>query len=71
MWWVVLVAGASGVLVGLVQLASYFRGGLGDRSLARSGPAERLVRSAMYVTGGLFIGFIALANLIAVRLSAP
>ncbi|MFN2323584.1 MAG: hypothetical protein ABR510_11580 [Trueperaceae bacterium] len=60
-----LIAGASGVLVGLVQLATYFGGGLSDRSLARSGSAEKLVRAAMFVTGGLFLSFFSLANLIA------
>ena len=71
MWWWMLVAGATAVLVGLVQLGRYFRGGLGDRSLARSGPAEKLVRSAMLVTGGLFLGFFGLANLIASRMAGP
>lgn len=71
MWWLMLAAGVGGVLVGIVQLATYFRGGLGDRSLARSGPAEKLVRAAMLVTGGLFIGFFATANLVAQRMVAP
>jgi hypothetical protein len=67
MGWVMLVAGTTGVAVGLVQLARYFRGGLGDRGLARSGPAEKLVRAAMLVTGGLFIAFFGIANLVALR----
>lgn len=71
MWWMMLVAGGSGVLVGLVQLATYFRGGLSDRSLARSGPAEKLVRAAMLVTGGLFLSFFSLANLIALGVAGP
>lgn len=69
MWWTMLGFGVLGVVVGIVQLAHYFRGGLGDRSLAASGPAEKLVRAAMYVTGGLFLGFFALANLIAARMA--
>ena len=71
MWWLMLAAGVAGVVLGLVQLATYFRGGLSDRSLAKSGPAEQLVRAAMLVTGGLFIGFFATANLIAQRMTAP
>lgn len=65
-----LVAGAVAVVFGLVQLARYFRGGLSDRSLAKSGPAEQLVRAALAVTGGLFIAFFALANLVAQRVAA-
>lgn len=71
MWWMMLVAGVVAVVVGLVQLATYFRGGLSDRSLANSGPAEKLVRAAMFVTGGLFLGFFGMANLIALRAAAP
>ena len=71
MWWLMLVAGMLGVVVGLGQLATYFRGGLSDRSLASSGPAEKLVRAAMFVTGGLFLGFFGMANLIAQRAAAP
>lgn len=71
MGWMLLVVGALGVVVGIVQLAHYFRGGLSDRSLARSGPAEKLVRAAMFVTGGLFLGFFGLANLIAARMAGP
>ena len=71
MWWLMLAAGVAGVLVGLVQLASYFRGGLSDRGLANSGPAEKLVRAAMLVTGGLFLAFFGTANLIAQRVAAP
>ena len=71
MWWLMLAAGAAGVVVGLVQLSTYFRGGLSDRSLAKSGPAEKLVQAAMLVTGGLFLAFFATANLIAQRVAAP
>jgi hypothetical protein len=67
MWWSMLVAGTVAVVVGIVQLAQYFQGGLGDRSLAKSGPAEKLVRAAMLVTGGLFVAFFGLANLVAQR----
>jgi hypothetical protein len=69
--WALLVVGLTGVVVGLVQLASYFRGGLGDRALAASGPAEKLVRAAMFVTGGLFLGFFGIANLVARSLAGP
>ncbi len=68
MWWIVLVAGALSVGIGVVQLTRYFSGGLGDRALRQSGPAETLVRAAMLVTGGLFFGFIGMANLIAQRM---
>ncbi len=71
MWWILLAAGVLGVLVGLVQLAAYFRGGLSDRSLAQSGPAEKLVRAAMFVTGGLFLSFFSTANLIAQSVAGP
>lgn len=67
MWWIVLVAGALSVVVGVVQLSKFFSGGLSDRALSQSGPAEQLVRAAMFVTGGLFFGFIGMANLIAQR----
>ena len=69
MWWMMLVAGAIGVVVGLVQVLIYFRGGLGDRALAGSGPAEKLVRAAMFVTGGLFLAFFGIANLVAERMA--
>lgn len=71
MWRMMLVAGVLGVLVGIVLLATCFRGGLSDRSLARSGPAEKLVRAAMFVTGGLFLSFVSMANLIALRVAGP
>ena len=71
MWRMMLVAGVLGVVVGIVLLATYFRGGLSDRSLARSGPAEKLVRAAMFVTGGLFLSFFSMANLIALRVAGP
>lgn len=71
MWWMMLVAGVLGVLAGIVQLATYFRNGLSDRSLAKSGPAEKLVRAAMFVTGGLFLSFFGMANLIALRVAEP
>ncbi len=71
MWWMVLAAGVAGVVIGLVQLATYFRGGLSDRSLAKSGPAEKLVRAAMLVTGGLFLSFFGTANLIAQSVVGP
>lgn len=71
MWWLMLVIGVIGVLVGLVQLGTYFRGGLGDESLARSGPAEKLVRAAMFVTGGLFLSFFSTANLVALQVAGP
>ena len=71
MWWLMLAAGVAGVVAGLVQVANYFRGGLSDRSLAKSGPAEKLVRAAMLVTGGLFLAFFGTANLIAQRMAAP
>ena len=71
MWWMMLAIGVTGVVFGLVQLATYFRGGLSDRSLAKSGPAEKLVRAAMFVTGGLFLSFFSMANLIAMSVGAP
>ena len=71
MWWLMLAAGVAGVVAGLVQVANYLRGGLSDRSLAKSGPAEKLVRAAMLVTGGLFLAFFGTANLIAQRMAAP
>lgn len=71
MWWLVLAAGVIAVVFGLVQLARFFRDGLSDRSMARSGPAEQLVRAAVLVTGGLFVGFFGTANLVAQRMSSP
>ncbi len=70
MGWMMMAAGALGVVVGLVQLLRSFSGGLGDRALAESGSAERLVRGAMFVTGGLFLGFIGVANLVARSVNA-
>ena len=67
MRWLVLAAGVVSVVVGLVQLARFFRGGLSDRALAKSGPAEQLVRAAMLMTAGLFFAFFGTANLIAQR----
>lgn len=71
MWWLVLSAGVIAVVFGLVQSARFFRDGLSDRSMGRSGPAEQLVRAALLVTGGLFVAFFATANLVAQRMTAP
>lgn len=71
MWWAMLSVGALGVLAGAAQLVRTFRGGLGDRNLARTEPMEHLVRPALFVTFGLFLSFFALANLIASRLATP
>ena len=71
MWWAMLSIGVLGVVVGAVQIVRTFRGGLSDRNLAKTDPTERLVRPAVFVTFGLFLGFFALANLIASRLATP
>lgn len=70
MWWMLLAAGAVGVVVGLVQLAGYFRRGMSDRSVAKN-PAETLVRAAMFVTFGLFVAFFSVANLVAQGVARP
>ncbi len=71
MWWLMLAASVVGAVVGLVQLATFFRGGLSDRGLAKSGPAEKLVRAARLVIVGLFLAFFGTASLIAQRVAAP
>ena len=71
MWWLALSAGIISVGAGLAQLAASFRDGLEDRSLAQRGPAAKLVRVAVLVTGGLFVGFVSTANLLAARMGTP
>lgn len=71
MWWAILAAGVAGVVVGAVRLVRTFRGGLRDRDVAKTDAAENLVQPAMFVTFGLFLAFLGLANVIAARLAVP
>jgi hypothetical protein len=71
MWWAMLSVGVLGVFVGAAQLVRTLRGGLRDRDVAGTDAAEHLVRPAMFVTFGLFLAFLGLANVIAARLATP
>jgi hypothetical protein len=72
MWWIALTVGVAGVAIGVRQLVLAFAGGAErGRGLTATGPAIQLVRAAMYVTGGLFLAFIGLANLVALQAAAP
>jgi hypothetical protein len=70
MWWIALTVGVVGVALGLRQLVLAFLGGAErDRGPTATAPALRFVRGAMAVTGGLFLAFLGLANLVALRLT--
>lgn len=67
---VLLVAGSTSVLVGVVRLLRTFRGGLHDRDVARTDAAQNLVQPALLVTFGFFLAFVGLANIIAAQYTA-
>jgi len=72
MWWIALGVGIAAVALGVRQLVLAFVGGAErDRGPTAPAPALQLVRGAMYVTGGLFLAFIGVANLVALWSAAP
>jgi hypothetical protein len=72
MWWIAVTVGVVGIALGVRHLVLAFVGGAErGRGLTATGPAIQLVRGAMYVTGGLFLAFIGLANLVALQSAAP
>lgn len=72
MWWITLAVGVVGVALGVRQLVLVFVSGAErGRGLTATGPAIQLVRGAMYVTGGLFLSFVSLANLVAMQSAPP
>jgi hypothetical protein len=71
MWWITLAVGVVGVGLGLRQLVlAFVAGAEREGDPAATTPALRFVRSASLVTGGLFLAFLSVANLVAQRSGA-
>jgi hypothetical protein len=65
MWWITLLAGVLAVSAGLGLLVRAFASAGGGRERGAAVPPLQLVVAAMAVTGGLFLSFVSLANLVA------